>query len=610
MQIVTLDFETFYGKQYSLTKLTTEEYIHDYRFEAIGVATKINENETTWCSGDHSEIQNYLDAIDWDDSIMVAHNAMFDAAILSWQFGIKPKRIADTLSMSRAIDGVNVKHSLAAASARHGLGQKGTEVVAALGKQRKDFDTEELERYGGYCINDVELCFRLFRLYAGQFSREELEIVNLTIKMFSEPVLELDSLLLEQHLKVIKDTKAELITAASTDSETLQSNPKFAERLKTLGVLPPTKISIRTGKETFAFAKNDKGMQELREHPDHAVQALVSARLGVKSTIEETRTERLLGIAQRTGVLPVPLRYYAAHTGRWGGSDKLNMQNLPTRKGNTIKQAITAPEGCLLIDADSAQIEARVLAWLAGQTDLVEAFAAEQDVYKIMAATIYDKPAAEISKSERFVGKSVVLGSGYGMGAKKFKAQLWGFGVEIKLDEAQRIINTYRSNYSDIPALWKDGQDCLWAILNDKTRTLGVQPQVVYLDKSAISEEVCFVLPNKMMLGYPVLERTKDFEYSYLAKNNVRTKIYGGKVIENVCQAIARCIISWQMLKIAKKYKVALTVHDSIVCAVKETEEEEASSYIETVMKTPPEWATGLPLNCDIGIGRSYGECQ
>ena len=610
MQIVTLDFETFYDKQYSLTKLTTEQYIRDYRFETVGVATKINENEATWCSGDHSEIQNYLDAIDWDDSIMVAHNAMFDAAILSWQFGIKPKRIADTLSMSRAIDGVNVKHSLAAACARHGLGQKGTEVVAALGKQRKDFDTEELERYGGYCINDVELCFGLFRLYAGQFSREELEVVSLTIKMFSEPVLELDSLLLEQHLRVIRAEKAKLIALASTDRETLQSNPKFAEQLKTLGVTPPTKTSIRTGKKTFAFAKSDKALQELQEHPNHDVQVLVSARLGVKSTIEETRTERMLGIAQRTGTLPVPLRYYAAHTGRWGGSDKLNMQNLPTRKGNTIKQAITAPEGCLIVDADSAQIEARVLAWLAGQTDLVDAFAAEQDVYKIMAATIYDKPAAEISKSERFVGKSVVLGSGYGMGANKFKAQLWGFGVEIELDEAQRIISAYRSEYSDIPALWKDGQDCLCAIVDGNTRTLGVQPQVTYLDKSAIDGDVVFRLPNKMMLGYPVLERTKDFEYSYLAKNNVRTKIYGGKVIENICQAIARCIISGQMLKIAEKYKVALTVHDSIVCAIKETQREEARSYIETVMKTPPKWAAGLPLNCDIGIGRSYGECQ
>jgi len=609
MQIVTLDFETFYDKQYSLSKLTTEEYIRDYRFEAIGVATKINAKESTWCSGEHSDIQNYLDKIDWDNSIMVAHNAMFDAAILSWQFNIKPKRIADTLSMSRAIDGVNVKHSLAAAAARYKLGRKGTEVVAALGKQRKDFDTEELEQYGKYCINDVELCFRLFRLYGKHFSHEELEIVSLTIKMFSEPVLELDVPLLEQHLRAIQDMKAELMAAANADSETLQSNPKFAEYLKTLGVIPPTKISPRTGKETFAFAKSDEGMQELREHPNLAVQTLVSARIGVKSTIEETRTERLLGIAKRTGILPVPLRYYAAHTGRWGGSDKLNMQNLPTRKGNTIKKAITAPEKYLIIDADSAQIEARVLAWLAGQDDLVEAFAAEQDVYKIMAATIYDKPTSEISKSERFVGKSVVLGSGYGMGAKKFKAQLWGFDVEIKFEEAKRIINTYRSNYSQIPALWSDGQICLNAMLDNQTETLGVQPQVVYLDESAINGDVGFVLPNKMMLSYPELERTKDYQYSYLSKNNIRTKIYGGKVIENVCQAIARCIISWQMLKISKRYKVALTVHDSIVCVVEEAEQEKAQSYIETIMKTSPEWATGLPLNCDIGIGQSYGEC-
>ena len=162
MQIVTLDFETFYDREYSLSKLTTEEYIRDHRFETIGVATKINKEGATWCSGEHSEIQNYLDDIDWDNSIMVAHNAMFDAAILSWHFDIKPKIIADTLSMSRAIDGVNVKHSLAAATARYKLGQKGTEAIAALGKQRKDFDVEELERYGKYCINDVELCFKLF----------------------------------------------------------------------------------------------------------------------------------------------------------------------------------------------------------------------------------------------------------------------------------------------------------------------------------------------------------------------------------------------------------------------------------------------------------------
>lgn len=609
MQIVTLDFETFYDKQYSLSKLTTEEYIRDHRFEAIGVATKVNEETTTWCSGTHSEIQNYLDEIDWSNSVLVAHNSMFDAAILSWHFNIKPKIVADTLSMSRAVDGVNVKHSLAAVSARHGVGRKGTEVINALGKQRKDFTAEELEQYGKYCINDVDLCFRLFCRFGKHFTLEELEIISLTIKMFSEPVLELDVPLLEQHLGDIKTKKETLMATANINSETLQSNPKFAEYLKLLGVTPPLKISPRTGKETFAFAKSDMGMQELREHPNIAVQALVAARIGVKSTIEETRTERLLGIAKRAGVLPVPLRYYAAHTGRWGGSDKLNMQNLPTRKGNTIKKAIVAPPGHLIIDADSSQIEARVLAWLAGQGDLVQAFAKEEDVYSIMASIIYNKQLSDITKSERFVGKSVILGSGYGMGAKKFQAQLHGFDVGIELGEAQRIINTYRSSYALIPALWNDGQICLNAMFDNKTATFGTQPSAIYLDASEVDGEVGFKLPNKLMLMYPKLERDKEYQYTYLSKNNTRTKIYGGKVIENVCQAIARCIISWQMAKVSKKYKVALTVHDSIVCVVKEAEEEEARSYMETTMKTSPEWAPGLPLNCDIGIGQSYGEC-
>ena len=609
MQIVTLDFETFYDRKYSLSKLTTEEYIRDHRFETIGVATKINKEEATWCSGEHCEIQNYLDDIDWDNSIMAAHNAMFDAAILSWHFDIKPKIIADTLSMSRAIDGVNVKHSLAAAAARYKLGQKGTEAITALGKQRKDFNAEELNQYKEYCINDVELCFKLFCLYGKQFSHEELEIINLTIKMFSEPILELDIPMLEQHLQDIKTKKETLMAAANISSEILQSNPKFAEYLKLLGVTPPLKISPRTGQKTFAFAKTDEGMQKLRDHPNIAVQTLAAARIGVKSTIEETRTERFLGIAKRAGVLPVPLRYYAAHTGRWGGSDKLNMQNLPTRKGNTIKRTVVAPKNHLIIDADSAQIEARVLAWLAGQNDLVEAFAEEQDVYKIMASTIYDKEPSDITKDERFVGKSVILGSGYGMGAKKFQAQLHGFEVEIELGEAQRIINAYRDNYANIPALWKDGQICLHAMLDDQTATFGTQPQAIYLDVNEINGNIGFKLPNKMMLLYPELERDKEWQYSYLSKNNTRTKIYGGKVIENVCQAIARCIISWQMIKISKKYKVALTVHDSIVCVVRKTEKEKARSYIENIMKTSPKWATGLPLNCDIGIGQSYGEC-
>tara|TARA_R100001082_G_C4355136_1_gene156477 strand:- start:198 stop:1784 length:1587 start_codon:yes stop_codon:yes gene_type:complete len=527
---------------------------------------------------------------------------MFDAAILSWRYGVKPKIIADTMSMSRAIDGVTAKHSLKACSERYGIGIKGTEVLNALGKHLQDFTSLELKRYAQYCRNDVELTFKLFCIYAKHFNAEELEVVSTTMKMFTEPVLELDIPLLEQHLDSVVSAKEELMRAAKSSSELLQSNPKFAECLKTLRVDPPMKVSPRTNKKTFAFSKSDKAMTDLLEHPNPAVQTLVAARIGVKSTLEETRTQRLLGIAKRAGVLPVPLRYYAAHTGRWGGSDKLNMQNLPSRGSNTIKQSIIAPDGYMLIDADSSQIEARTLAWLAGQDDLVEAFANDEDVYKIMASQIYNKPEDEITKNERFVGKSVILGSGYGMGAERFKNQLAGFDVDIDIDEAKNIINIYRETYSRIPALWREANRCLDALQRGQSCNLGKHRKAIHLGDGG------FYLPNGMLLTYPELEIDSDDNYSYASRNS-KTKIYGGKVIENVCQALARCIISWQMVQIAKKYKIALTVHDSLVCVVREEEVQEAQEFIEGVMRTSPKWARGLPLDCESGVGKNYGEC-
>ena len=602
LQILTLDFETFYSKEFSLSKLTTEEYIRDDRFEVIGVSTKINTLKAQWFPNHSNEIEDHFAGIDWSKTILVAHNAMFDAAILSWRYGVKPKMIVDTMSMSRAVDGVTAKHSLKACSERYGIGIKGTEILNALGKQLQDFTPIELKRYAQYCRNDVELTYKLFNKYAVNFSAEEMQVISTTIKMFTEPVLELDVPLLEDHLDTVITQKNKLMRVAKTSSEVLQSNPKFAECLKALGVVPPMKISPRTNKATFAFSKSDQDMIDLLEHPKLSVQTLVAARIGVKSTLEETRTQRLLGIAKRAGVLPVPLRYYAAHTGRWGGSDKLNMQNLPSRGSNTIKQSIIAPDGYMLIDADSSQIEARTLAWLSGQTDLVDAFANDEDVYKIMASEIYNKPEEEITKNERFVGKSVILGSGYGMGWKKFQAQLAGFGVYMDSPEANNIIHIYRRTYPTIPALWKEAQRCLDALIRKQSCALGKHPKAIHLGQNG------FYLPNGMLLTYPDLQIDQEGQYTYASRNS-RTKIYGGKVIENVCQAIARCIISWQMVKIAKKYKVALTVHDSLVCVVKEEEVKEAQKFIEKVMRTSPEWASGLPLDCESGVGKNYGEC-
>lgn len=600
--IITVDFETYYDREFSLSKMTTEEYVRDDRFEVIGVGVKVDDADAVWFSGTHEETASFMSEFEWDKAFVLAHNTMFDGAILSWRFGIKPMMWLDTLCMARATDGVEAGNSLAKLAERYNLGVKGQEVVNALGKRRTDFLAGDLDRYASYCRNDVDLCYRLFTLLAPQFSKTEIQLIDLTLRMFTEPVLQLDLPLLEQHLEEVKEKKEQLLAAASSDRDTLLSNEKFAALLQSIGVEVPTKISPATGKETWALAKSDEGLKALQEHNDLRVQALVAARLGTKSTLEETRTARFIGIAKR-GVMPVPLRYYAAHTGRWGGDDKLNLQNLPRK--SLLKQAIEPPPGFVIINSDSSQIEARTVAWLAGQEDLTDAFDKGEDVYKIMASAIYNKPTEEITKDERFVGKTTILGAGYGMGASKFQAQLKTFGVDLPEEECQRIIRVYRETYPKIPALWKQAQNCLEAFSNRQTSPIGTQPQALFIDAKR-DGTTAFRLPSGLYLGYAGLEKDSEGQFTYRTRAG-RTKIYGGKVVENFTQAIARCAVGEQMLKIAKRYKVALTVHDSVVCIAPEAEVDEAVAYVTECMTWRPKWAQTLPLNCEAGYGKDYG---
>lgn len=604
MDIYTLDFETYYDQQYSLSKLTTEEYVRDERFEVIGLAIKKNNGATLWldCPG---KIKRLLTHIDFSDSAILCHNTMFDGAILKWRYGVNPKIWFDTMYMSRALHGVEKGASLKAVAERYGVGVKGTEVQNAKGKRRADFTDDEIDRYGEYAKNDVDLTFQLFKHMGTSFPKQELKLIDLTLRMFIEPTLELDLSLLEQHLEDTKARKEKLLDDANvTDKKDLMSNQKFADMLRGFDVEPPMKISLTTGKETYAFAKSDEAFKQLLEHDDDRVQTLVSARLGNKSTLEETRTERFIGIAQR-GKLPVPVRYYAAHTGRWGGSDKINLQNLPSRgpNGKKLKKAIVAPEGYTVVEADSSQIEARVLAWLAGQNDLVSQFANGEDVYIKMAARIYGCDEEDVTKDQRFVGKTTILGAGYGMGAEKFGAQLKTFGYEVSPDEARRIISIYRQSNFAISKLWRDAQYMVSQLANGRAVPFG-RRGIIGVDAS----NKALILPSGLPLFYEDLNYDGD-EYTYKVRRG-RNKIYGGKVIENVCQGIARCIIGEQMLRIAKNYKVVLTVHDSIVCCVKDNEVEEAQAFVETCMRWTPEWAKGLPVDCESGTAKSYGDCE
>jgi DNA polymerase len=365
-------------------------------------------------------------------------------------------------------------------------------------------------------------------------------------------------------------------------------------------VVPPTKISPATGKTTWAFGKTDEGFKALLDHHNPKVQAIVAARMGVKSTLEETRTERFIKIADR-GTLPVPLRYYAAHTGRWGGDDKINLQNLPRK--SPLKSAMLAPKGYVLIDCDSSQIEARTLAWLAGQNDLVEAFDKGEDVYRIMASSIYGVPVEEVTDAQRFVGKTTILGAGYGMGAVKFRAQLNTFGVDLSEGECKRIISVYRSTYPMIPWLWNSASRTLQALKTQRTCQLGCEGALT-VDLLGIK------LPNGMYVRYPNLREDADGEMIYDTKRGrttIPTRIYGGKVIENVCQALARIVIGEQMLMVARRLRVVMTVHDAVGAIAPIEEAGEARNFVEQCMRMRPKWAAGLPLNCESKMGASYG---
>lgn len=623
MNLITLDFETYYAQDYSLTKLTTEEYIRDKRFEVIGVGVKVGEGVTEWFSGSHEEIQKYLSTLPWNDSALLCHNTMFDGAILAWRFGIKPHLYLDTLCMGRATNGVEVGGSLAYLSERYNLGKKGTEVIDAKGKQITGFTSSELAQYGEYCKNDVELTFKLFQVLSSAFPEEELLLIDMTLKMFIHPVLEVDDALLSERLEELKEEKLQLLGSlkeklqCDTEEDVrkkLASNKQFASLLEEFGIEVPMKESKTTGKLTYALAKNDTGFIALTEHEDPFIQQLAAVRLGTKSTIEESRIERFISIGARNkGRLPIPLKYYGAHTGRWAGSDKVNFQNLPSRdkKKKALKNAVVAPEGYMVVNCDSSQIEARVLAWLSGQEDLVEEFANGDDVYSIFASKIYEQEITKKNPVERFVGKTCILGLGYGTGALKLQHTLKTSppGADLTKEKCEEIVNLYRTTNDMIVKLWKEGDKALKTMADWQPETM---PFYYGKNKCVRVTKEGFELPNGLYIRYPELKLNTDETnsgYQYKSRKGP-VSLWGGSIVENVVQALARIIVGEQMIKLTERYRPVLTVHDAAVCIVPEDEIDEACAWIVEVMSTPPDWAKGLPVACEAQYGYNYGEME
>ena len=653
--ILCIDLETRWcSKDYTLRKLTTEEYIRDSRFKVFGACIRElgDDRAPQWYRGD--ELPRILGTYDWTKTAVLAHNAQFDVSILSWVYGVKPCFIFDTLSMARALRGVEVGNSLARLAADFGLPEKGRAVHSTDGLIDLPLDIER--ELAAYCQHDVVLCEEIFRRLITGYPAKELRLIDMTLKMYTNAVLVLDKLMLANALEEEKETRESLLERLQVTDAVLASNTQFAALLEKLGILPPTKKKKPTQKTphpvglNFAFAKNDAMFQAMLNGDNEDVAALCEARLKVKSTTERTRAQRFLDIAGR-GTLPVPLSYYGALSGRWTASkgSAINMQNL--KRGSFLRKAIMAPEGYQLVVGDLSQIEPRVLAWLSDYTDMLSIFSAGGDPYAAFGAQMFNIPGMtkESHPVHRQSAKSALLGAGYGLGWASFAGQLlvgflgapplrytkvdakqlgansthvekfleWEPNLEkmmeiphICTDEellihciaAKRIIDIYRNTAHPVVSFW---QMCEGLI---KTALYEGKP---YTHKCLTFSKGEILLPNGMRLLYPNLHQEKNTETEKMewvyGEEGKRTKLYPGKVTNNVTQAVARIVMTDGMLRVSNKYPVVGTVHDEQIVLVPDSEVAVAKTWVLAQMTMEPKYMPGIPLDADGGAHRRYG---
>jgi DNA polymerase len=604
MRIVALDFETEFSDVYSLKKLSTEAYVRDSRFEALGAAIKWGpDHAARWY--DARQLKQVLADEDWSETAIICHHVQFDGFILSHHFGVSPRLWLCTLSMARLLLGNHLSVSLDNVRTTFNLPNKRTPYEKFKGKHWRELDQATQEELAEGCCDEVESIWTIFGKLAASFPAEEYQIVDLTVRMFTEPVLRADVELLGKIWSEENVRKRERLDGLCVSAADLQSSDKFAQLLANEGV----EIAYKSGKNGLipAFAKTDEFMRELLEDDDDRVRALAEARLGIKSTLLQTRAETLGFMASR-GPLAVYLRYCGAHTTRWSGGDSSNFQNF--KRGSDIRRAIMAPEGYLLVTVDLSQIECRILNYLAGQEDVIERFRAGADPYVGIASEFYGRSITKADSAERGTGKQAELSCGFGCGSAKFKgvARLGIYGPPVHLsdEDSQRAVDLYRRTHPQVVRYWHEAGNILSWINGGLEREWGpmqIKDHRVYL-------------PNGAPVIYDTLSWHHQEEGEELQSPHWRlklrkgwTKMYGAKLVENVVQALARMVMSQACARIATSFKPVLSSHDEWSFLVKDDDhKDEALEYITNEMKRTPAWLPGIPLDCEGGLGERYSK--
>jgi DNA polymerase family A len=627
--LVFLDFETFWSQEYTLSKMSVRDYVTDPQFQVIGAGFARGSRPAQFLHK-RDELEMWMAAIPWDTTAVCCFNARFDVSVLKQAYGKTPAFILDPLSMARAevkpftgsVSLDKVHKYFAELYPDEPMAKspgKGNTTLAARGLRYEAMSAAFLKEYGHYCCTDIDLMRWVFEKMMPRFDLNELKLIDRTIRAYTEPALRLNGLKLRDHLMNVRVKKASLIMDTGATKAELMSNDKFAVALQALGVSPPRKISKTTGKTTWAFSKGDFAFLDLADHPDERVQALVAARLGTKSTLEETRTVRFIDIADKHRTLAVPLAYCSAHTTRFGGDENLNVQNL-TRK-SPIRDTMEAPNGHMLVVGDAKQIEARVIADLAGQRDVVEQFRLGNDVYSFAGAKIYGYPVnKDDNPTERFTGKVAQLSLGFASGPGAFQAMCRAQGHIVGDEEAKHIVKTWRGANQNIVALWADLVEQMEFIFiggSDKTK---VFRERFLIGKDMARDAGYIEFYNGLRIWYPkpryyVAEgqRRAQMHYKHVIGRTIIDKaISPNLATNNAVQGLARTITMGHaiMLSDYPSLPLKMTVHDELVFVVKERLAQRAAEAVRMAMQQPPKWWPTLALDADVALGRTYGEAK
>jgi hypothetical protein len=627
------DYESYYDREYSLRKMSPVEYVLDPRWETLACAVAIDREAPFLLPQD--EVARFLSDIK-QPYALISHNMLFDGVVTAYRYGIHPPALMCTLSLARATiyhQIANGRLSLANVLKHLGLGEKSGFIQQMAGVHWADLiaDPGKMMLFSAYAINDVEGCREIFFYLRPYFPNMEAMVMDRVIKMATQPILQVDAGGLWVYREQVRAKKAALLSKITlTDPGQLASNVKFAALLESLGVEPPMKISPsdpEMKKLTYAFAKTDSAFTDLLEHDSPEVQALVAARLGIKTTIEETRSTRFINIAEASQAhlgmpyMPVPLKYSGAHTHRYSGDWLLNMQNLSARKSREIRRCLYAPEGYTIVAVDAAQIEARIVAWLAGQDDLLSMYLNDEDTYKAFAADIFGLPLYSVSKVHRFVGKTCILGLGFGMSAKKLffsirtlsREQGIELGFELTLAMCEAWVGTYRRKFFYIQKLWNDLNDLIARMAQGQADGFQIGPCTV--------DGTTVILPSGLRLFYDNLryELDSNGRGNYVYDQAQFTKrIYGAKLLENIDQGLDRQHVVEAGLRTEMRARaqgildprVLLNIHDENVHCVPDEQAFAMAAIALEEMARNVHWSTGLPLAAEVKLGKNLADME